>query len=263
MVQIEAYLPAILTLSCVGVALVCVTGVIYLCKEQETIYKSCLSAIFLVIFFASVLWVAEITDFISILQSHARFEQFLQTAGIYVPLVYIFIQILQVLFLPIPGAISVVAGLQFFGVFTTAVYSLAGLLIGSILAFFIGRKWGNKGAGWLVGEDVLERWKEKMKGKDNLLLTAMFLLPFFPDDILCFVAGVSSMSTRYFVWMVFVARSISVFSTCYAIRLIPLTTWWGVLIWGMLFAFMVTAFIHVYKKMEKVNDYFSRRRRKK
>ena len=137
MVQIEAYLPAILTLSCVGVALVCVTGVIYLCKEQETIYKSCLSAIFLVIFFASVLWVAEITDFISILQSPALFEQFLQTAGIYVPLVYIFIQILQVLFLPIPGAISVIAGLQFFGVFTTAVYSLAGLLIGSILAFFI------------------------------------------------------------------------------------------------------------------------------
>ena len=261
--QIQAYLPAICTLCCVGIVLVCAAGTIYLCKQQLTIYKSCLSMLLLSIFFAVVLWIGKVSDFIVILQSPARFEEFLKTAGVYVPLVYICVQIIQVLFLPIPGAISVVAGLKLFGVFATAIYSLVGLLIGSYVAFFIGRKWGNRGASWLVGEDVLERWKVKIKGKDNLLLTAMFLLPFFPDDVLCFVAGVSTMPTRYFVWMAFITRAISVFSTCYAIRLIPITTWWGALVWGVLLSGMIAAFIFLYKNVEKVNAYFARRGRKK
>ncbi len=261
--QIQPYLPAIRAIFCVGIVLLCAAGIIYLCKERLTIYKTCLSAIFLIIFFAVVLWIGKVTDFIAITQSPARFEEFLKMAGVYVPLVYIFIQIIQVLFLPIPGAISVVAGLKFFGVFATAIYSLIGLLIGSYIAFFIGRKWGNKGASWLVGEEVLDRWKIKMKGKDNLLLTAMFLLPFFPDDVLCFVAGISTMPTRYFIWMAFITRAISVFSTCYAIRLIPITTWWGVLVWCILLGGMISAFILLYKNVEKVNAYIASRGKKK
>ncbi|MBO5335312.1 MAG: TVP38/TMEM64 family protein [Clostridia bacterium] len=178
------------------------------------------------------------------------------------PFIYILVQIIQVLFLPIPGAISILAGLQIFGALLTGVYSYIGIVLGSLTAFGIGRRWGNKGAAWLIGEETLEAWKKKMQGKDNLLLTAMFLLPFFPDDILCFVAGVSTMSSRYFILMMLATRLFSVFTTCYSIEWIPVDTWWGLLIWGVLFALMATAFILLYKNIEKVNNFMKNKRKK-
>ena len=46
----------------------------------------------------------------------------------------------------------------------------------------------------------------------------MFLLPLFPDDILCFVTGLSTMSWRYFIVMQLIARAISVVTTSYGRR---------------------------------------------
>lgn len=259
---VKRYRDPILFVSIIIVILTCIIAIIFLWKEKLTIYKSCLSLLGLLGFFAVVLWIAELTDFIAILQSREEFEAFLQSAGAYMPFIYILVQIIQVLFLPIPGAISILAGLQIFGALLTGVYSYIGIVLGSLTAFGIGRRWGNKGAAWLIGEETLEAWKKKMQGKDNLLLTAMFLLPFFPDDILCFVAGVSTMSARYFILMMLATRLFSVFTTCYSIEWIPVDTWWGLLIWGLLFAIMATAFILLYKNIEKVNNFMKNKRKK-
>ena len=259
---VKRYRDPILFVSIIIVILTCIIAIIFLWKEKLTIYKSCLSLLGLLGFFAVVLWIAELTDFIAILQSREEFEAFLQSAGAYMPFIYILVQIIQVLFLPIPGAISILAGLQIFGALLTGVYSYIGIVLGSLTAFGIGRRWGNKGAAWLIGEETLEAWKKKMQGKDNLLLTAMFLLPFFPDDILCFVAGVSTMSSRYFILMMLATRLFSVFTTCYSIEWIPVDTWWGLLIWGVLFALMATAFILLYKNIEKVNNFMKNKRKK-
>ena len=259
---VKRYRDPILFVSIITVILTCTIAIIFLWKEKLTIYKSCLSFLGLLGFFAVVLWIAELTDFIAILQSREEFEAFLQSAGAYMPFIYILVQIIQVLFLPIPGAISILAGLQIFGALLTGVYSYRGIVLGSLTAFGIGRRWGNKGAAWLIGEETLEAWKKKMQGKDNLLLTAMFLLPFFPDDILCFVAGVSTMSSRYFILMMLATRLFSVFTTCYSIEWIPVDTWWGLLIWGLLFAIMATAFILLYKNIEKVNNFMKNKRKK-
>ncbi len=260
---VEKYKSPILCVSLIAVLLTCATAVIFLYKEKITVYKSCLTVLGLMGFFSIVLWIAELTDFISILQSRKEFEEFLQSAGAYMPFIYILVQIIQVLFLPIPGAISILAGLQLFGALLTGIYSYIGIVLGSLIAFWIGRRWGNKGVAWLIGEETLEEWKGKMQGKDNLLLTAMFLLPFFPDDILCFVAGVSTMSTKYFIIMMLATRLFSVFSTCYSIKFIPFNTWWGILIWGILLVLMATAFILLYKNIEKVNNFMRKKRKKK
>ena len=81
----------------------------------------------------------------------------------------------------------------------------------------------------MVGEEELKKWRDRLKGKDNMILSAMFLLPLFPDDDLCFIAGLSSMSNRYFAGMITECRAIGVASTCYLAEIIPFTTWWGLL----------------------------------
>ena len=163
------------------------------------------------------------------------------------PIIYIALQFLQVVVLPIPSIVSTIAGVALFGAFWAMVYSLTGILLGSLLAFFIGRKFGYKAVSWMIGEDSLSKWQKKLKGKDNLFLTLAFILPIFPDDILCFVAGLSSMTMRYFLSVIFLSRVMGIFATCYSVDLIPFNTWWGILIWIAIILMVTLSFIFIYK----------------
>ena len=111
----------------------------------------------------------------------------------------------------------------------------------------------------MVGEESLRKWLKKVRGKDYFLLTAMFVLPLFPDDILCFVSGLSSMTWQYFVAMIVLARSIGIFATCYSVNFIPFDVWWGILIWCVLIALLITAFVLLYKNLDTLNDFFKSR----
>ena len=111
----------------------------------------------------------------------------------------------------------------------------------------------------MVGKDDLDKWLKKVKGKDNFLLTAMFVLPLFPDDILCFVSGLSSMSWQYFALMIVFARAIGIAATCYSVNFIPFNTWWGVVIWISLIVLIIISFVAMYKNLDKINEFFTRR----
>ena len=179
------------------------------------------------------------------------------------PTVYIVLQYLQVVILPIPGVVSTAVGVALFGPFLTIFYSLIGILLGSFTAFYIGRKLGGKAVAWLIGDETLSAWQKKLKGKDNFVLTLMFLLPMFPDDILCFIAGLSTMTIRYFIIMITVSRVFAVTATCYSFQFIPFNTWWGVLLWAILFASIIIAFVLIYKNMDVIQKKLSKRKRKK
>lgn len=259
---VQKHQAAIVFLSCLILLLVMVAAVLFLIKGKQSIYRTLLSGLFLWLFFLVVLGIAEWTDFITILQSQELYRDFLMKTGAYMPYIFIGLQIVQVLFLPIPAVLSILAGIQLFGAFLAAIYSFIGSVLGSLIAFGVGRKWGNKAVSWIVGEETLSAWQNRIKGKDNLLLTAMFILPFFPDDILCFVAGVSTMSTRYFVIMIICARAAAVFVTVYSISFIPFNTWWGLAIWGAVFIVISVLFVFLYKNIDKVGEYLDKKRRK-
>ena len=124
------------------------------------------------------------------------------------PIVYIIFQYLQVVLLPIPSVVSTLAGVALFGPWWTLLFSFIGIWLGSISAFFIGRKLGYKAVAWMVGEETLNKWQKKLKGKDALVLTLMFFLPVFPDDVFCFISGLSSMKKRYFFIISLIDNSI-------------------------------------------------------
>ena len=158
---------------------------------------------------------------------------------------------------------STVAGVALFGPFQTMIYSLIGVLLGSFTGFFIGRKLGNKAVAWMIGEETMHKWQKKIKGKDYLLLTLMFLLPVFPDDVLCFVAGLSTMTWGYFSAMIVISRALQISVTCYSIDFIPFTTWWGLLIWIVFFSVLLVGFFIVCKNIDKIQKRITQRFRKK
>ena len=225
---------------------------------KDTLVKTFLSVYILLLFALILLFVLQITGFFEVVGSAESLQAYLERAGVWMPIVYIVLQYLQVVLLPIPSVVSTVAGVALFGPQWTMIYSLIGIIPASATAFFIGRKLGYKAVSWIVGEDTLKKWQNKLKGKDNLLLTIMFVLPMFPDDVLCFIAGLSSMSTKYFFIMIIISRLLAVAGTCYSFEFIPLNTWWGLLIWGLFIAAIVTAFVLVYKNMDKIQAWLNR-----
>ncbi len=260
---VKKYQSVLLCLSCVAVALTVTVGIIFLFQRKNTLYKSVVSVLALAIFFSILLLIAEWTDFITIMTSEELYEQFLEKTGAWMPIIYILLNVIQVLFLPIPGIFSILVGVRLFGAHMTALYSYVGIVLGSLIAFFIGKRLGVKAVSWLIGEESLNSWRNRIKGKDNLVLSFMFILPLFPDDILCFVAGISTMSNRFFIIMVLVTRAISVLGSCYTIEWIPFNTWWGILCWALIAIAAIICFILLYKNIDKVNNFLSKKRKRK
>ena len=225
--------------------------------------KSMISVYIFLLFCLVLVFILQKTGFFRLIETSEGLQQYLEKTGVWMPILYVLLQFLQVILLPIPSIVSTVAGVALFGAFKTMIYSLIGILLGSITAFFIGRKLGYKAVAWIVGEDTLQKWRKKLKGKDNLVLTMMFVLPLFPDDVLCFLAGLSSMSNRYFLIMIFFARLVGIAGTCYSFDFIPWNTWWGLTIWGIILVGIAISFFLAYKYMDEIQAFFKRVRKKK
>ncbi len=227
--------------------------------KKEVVYKSCIIAYVLLVFAAVLFYILLETGFMEIVRDSEKLEDYLERSGVWMVPLFITLQFLQVVILPIPSTVTVAVGSALFGPFLGGVYSLVGILLGSLAAFLIGRYAGYRVVAWLVGESTLKKWLKRLKGKDKLLLSFMFLLPVFPDDVLCFVAGLSTMSFLFFFIVILVARILGIFATSYLFSWIPFTTWWGILIWCAIGAVIVVLFTILYKKSEEIEKWFMKK----
>ena len=238
--------------------LLCGLSIWFIWTDKEALSKSVLGVYLLIVLSLLLILILQRTGFFQVIKDADSLHEYLKSSGRWMPIVYIILQYLQVIILPIPGIVSTVAGVALFGPFYALLYSLIGIILGSFTAFWIGRKLGYKVVAWIVGREALRKWQKKLKGKDNLFLTIMFILPMFPDDILCFTAGLSSMTTKYFLIMITFSRLIAIAGTCYSFNFIPWNTWWGLLIWAVFILFVVTVFIIAYKNIDKIQQRFGK-----
>ena len=84
---------------------------------------------------------------------------------------------------------------------------LSAYMCGCLLAYYLGYKFGKKAVKWCAGsEDDYEKWSKYLneKGKIWYLLTVMF--PFFPDDLLCIVAGAVKLNFGWYTLANFIGR---------------------------------------------------------
>lgn len=227
---------------------------IFLCLTD----KSILIKIFTFIFFALtialiVFFYFKTSGLYQKIKSVEDIRNYVSSFKNYAVLIFILIQFLQVIVLPIPSIVTTGAGVLLFGPFKGALYSCIGILTGSILSFFIGRVLGVKFVSWIIGKENLEMWLYKIKGKDKILLVFMFLFPFFPDDMLCMVSGITRIKTSEFIAIIFTTRIISIFVSSYSINndLIPFNTWWGILLLVLFFIFSLFFAYCILKKGEK------------
>ncbi len=236
-----------------------VIGIMLYVSKKRSLYRLVICALVFLDIFAVIFFAMCATGMIATVNSVEALREYISRAGGWAALLFILFCFLQVVLLPVPGSVAVAAGVAMFGPLQCALYSFLGIVAGSIVAFAVGRWLGYKAVCWIVGKEDLDKWLEKMRGKDYLILSLMFLLPLFPDDVLCFVAGLSSMTWLYFIIMITVTRAVSVLWTAYSFELIPFTTWWGIMIWAVILALVVAAFWLVLKYSDKIDAFIKQK----
>ncbi len=260
----KEYSEIIISVAVSIVTLLTIFTLAFMRKRKSFIHKLFALSVLVITLISIALYFLEISGFLDKIDSVDKLREYIDSFGNYAVILFIVLQFAQVVFLPLPSFITVGAGVLLFGPLKGAIFSVIGIILGSIVAFYIGKVFGFKVAKWLVGEDSLNKGLKAIKGKDKVVLTFMFLFPFFPDDVLCFVAGITTISSKYFIIMITLVRLITVFISSYSMNnsIIPYDTWWGILLWALFFILTVVLTIVIYKKGDKIEKFFKKRKHK-
>lgn len=168
---------------------------------------------------------------------------------------FVMLQLLQVTFIPLPSTVTIIAGTLVYGPLQASLLSLAGILLGSMLAFLLGKVFGKKLVVFMVGEKTCKKWADFLSNAKYSFFI-MMLLPIFPDDVLCLVAGLTNMSWTFFTVTNLIARPIGIFTVSYfgSGHLIPYHGW-GLIVWAILIVLIIAVLILSYKYQKQIENF--------
>ena len=135
-----------------------------------------------------------------------QIKSFVTSFGAGAPVVFIIMQILQVLLAPFPGEATGFIGGFLFGTAKGFLYSSIGLTVGSLINFTIGRFLGKRYVRKLIPPAPLERIDNIVKRQGVIVLFILFVFPGFPKDYLCLLLGLSAIPLKIFIILVAIGR---------------------------------------------------------
>jgi len=164
-----------------------------------------LLAVFIIIItYISIKYVPAITRLAS---KPEDFKSFLLSFGPKSILVFMVIQVMQVVIAAIPGELIQVAGGYIYGSWMGTLYSLLGISVGSIIAFLIARTLGYPILKTFIPKSQIDRFAFFINGSQGELATfILFLIPGIPKDILTYLAGFTPMKPFNFIIITTMAR---------------------------------------------------------
>jgi uncharacterized membrane protein YdjX (TVP38/TMEM64 family) len=141
------------------------------------------------------------------LTTGAGIREFVAGFGVYAPLVFVALQVLQVVVAPIPGQVTGFASGYLFGSLWGSVYSILGIGIGSAIAFWLSRRYGRPFVEHVVDDEALDRFDDFAAHAGIPGLFIVFFVPGLPDDVLCFVGGLTEIDLWKLVVIAVVGRA--------------------------------------------------------
>ena len=142
----------------------------------------------------------------------------IKSFGLLAPLCFILIQIVQVVLPVIPGGASCLVGVMAFGAVGGFIYNYVGLVLGSICSFLLSRKFGMSIINKLFKEKDIKKALDKINNsKYDLIFFLIILLPGLPDDLFCYISGITKMSLKKFTLIILIGKPLTllVYSICF------------------------------------------------
>jgi uncharacterized membrane protein YdjX (TVP38/TMEM64 family) len=191
-----------------------------------------------------------------------RIQAWIQSFGPWAPLISIALNAAQVLVAPIPGQIIGIANGAMYGLWMGTLYSMIGLVIGRTLSMLLGHWCGRqlakhevgpeklaliilgrvlasplggwrlglfvqKLANWLADPEQLARWVGILHRRGPLFFFLIFLLPFLPDDLVCFIVGLSLLPIPLMIILSTLGGLPGVFVSCWVGAYATNLPWWA------------------------------------
>ncbi len=208
----------------------------------------------LIIFGLLIYFARPFFNFLAQQQSAAQFILKYGTLG---PLILIGLEAFQEMVIGLPG-ITTIAGYTFGPIWAT-IYSLLGGTIGAIIAFYIARLLGRPILKRFVGEKKLSKFDNFARGRGGVFtLFLFFLIPFLPDTLACYTAGLSPLSLPVFIIITLLGRFPPVFIAAFFGSKIKLGYSTSLLIYLIVIG-LVLAIFYLFK--DKIEHYLLKRQK--
>ncbi len=141
-------------------------------------------------------------------EGRAVIHEKVQGFGIFAPLAFIGVEILQIVLAVIPGApVEVMSGVLF-GPIWGVIWCFAGIFTGTAIVFSLVRKFGRPFVLKMFPEEKLERFSLLNDEKKlSLTILILFAIPGTPKDFLTYIAGLTKISPLKFFIIASAART--------------------------------------------------------
>jgi len=157
-------------------------------------------------------------------------------AGVWGPVTLFILFVLQVFLAFIPGQALMVACGYLYGFWGGFLLSWLSLVAGGEIAYILARKYGRLFAERWIAPDVLSRWDTAAQGQGIGFFAIMLVMPLVPNDAMCYVAGLGTISHRRFTIANLLGRGLACVLTSAAGALGGNMPWQG---WAVLIAIFV------------------------
>ena len=120
--------------------------------------------------------------------------------------VYFALQMMTVIIAPIPSNISMMAGALALGFWKAMILGVLAVVAGSMIVFLAARALGRNAIQRFLDKGVMDKYLPVIEEKQDMFLFLTMLFPFFPDDALCMLAGLTNISLGRFTAIMVLAR---------------------------------------------------------
>ena len=131
----------------------------------------------------------------------------IKSYGLIAPIIFLLIQIVQVVFPVIPGGASCLVGVLAFGPIEGFIYNYVGLTLGSCISFFLSLNYGLPLINKLFQKETVDKYLKYIRTKkfEKVFFWGIFL-PGAPDDLLCYIAGISGLTFLRFLFIILIGK---------------------------------------------------------
>lgn len=235
-------------------------GAVVFILKRDALFKTCfvlvVCAFAVTAVIALISTLAHLNEYATDEERITRLKEIIEGTGGWGMLIYVIVQVLQVIILPLPAAVCYIPGSLIWGPLISTLLASLGVLIGSVAAYLLGRFFGKRVVVWIAGKEACEKYSRIIGSKGKVIFVLMQILPFFPDDILCMVAGMTSMNFPFFLITMIVVRPFVIAAYCYlgSGTVIPFNGW-GIPVWIAVFAVCIALAVLSFKYQERFESW--------
>jgi uncharacterized membrane protein YdjX (TVP38/TMEM64 family) len=143
----------------------------------------------------------------AIFADQQKIRAFISGYGVRAPMILVGLQVLQIIFAPIPGHLIAFTSGYLFGAINGTLLSILGIAIGGTIAFWIARFFGRRVLLTFISSDKMHKFDDYILHKGPFIIFILLLIPFSPlGDVIYYLSGLTPLPFLVFFIMVIIAR---------------------------------------------------------